>query len=59
VVANIAGVDRLFGTSDDCQSGTHGFESAVYVEHPGEFGDTTYCTNDIEAANPLWSCETR
>ena len=59
VVANVAGVDRLFGTDDDCQSGTHGFESATYVESGVEWGDTTYCSNDIEAANPLWSYEAR
>lgn len=55
VVANIAGTDRVFGTADDCQSGTHGFESAFYQEDDEEQGDTTYCTDDIEAANQLWS----
>ena len=30
IVADIAGADDQYGTSDDCEGGTNGFESAVY-----------------------------
>jgi hypothetical protein len=53
IVADIAGVDNQYGTSDDCEGGTNGFESAVYDESAGGTGLTTYCNADVLAATPL------
>ena len=51
VVADIAGSDGIFGTDDDCASGS-GFGSAVYEVDGGGTGHTTYCSTDLNAANP-------
>lgn len=53
IVADIAGADNRYGTSDDCQGGTNGFRSAVYNEAAGGTGLTTYCNADVLAATPL------
>ena len=53
IVADIAGVDDQYGTSDDCEGGTNGFDSAVYDESAGGTGLTTYCNADVLAATPL------
>lgn len=53
IVADIAGADNQYGTSDDCEGGTNGFESAVYDESAGGTGLTTYCHADVLAATPL------
>jgi hypothetical protein len=51
IVADIAGADGIFGTDDDCASGS-GFGSAVYEVEGGGTGNTTFCTTDLNAANP-------
>ena len=51
--ADIAGADDQYGTADDCQGGTNGFESAVFDESTGGTGLTTYCNADVLAATPL------
>jgi hypothetical protein len=53
IVADIAGADDQYGTSDDCEGGTDGFDSAVYDESTGGTGLTTYCNADVLAATPL------
>jgi hypothetical protein len=53
IVADIAGADDQYGTSDDCEGGTDGFDSAVYDESAGGTGLTTYCNADVLAATPL------
>jgi hypothetical protein len=53
IVADIAGVDDVYGTSDDCEGGTNGFDSAVFDESNGGTGLTTYCSADVLAATPL------
>jgi len=53
ILADIAGADSLYGTSDDCQGGTNGFRSAAYNESAGGTGLTTYCNADALAAIPF------
>ena len=53
IVADIAGADDQYGTSDDCEGGTDGFDSAVHDESAGGTGLTTYCNADVLAATPL------
>jgi len=53
VVANIAGPDGIYGNGDDCTGGTAGFATATYHEANQQWGDTTYCTDDLIAASPL------
>jgi hypothetical protein len=53
IVADIAGVDNVYGTTDDCEGGTNGFQSAVFNETNGGTGLTTYCNADVLAATPL------
>lgn len=52
IVADIAGADGLFGTDDDCGGAGTGFGSADYQVTGGGTGNTTYCTTDLNAANP-------
>ena len=54
VVADIAGPDDIYGTSDDCTGGpdNDGFGIAEYEQSGGGNGDAIYCTSDITAANP-------
>jgi len=52
ILADIAGADNVYGTSDDCEGGTAGFRSAVYNEAAGGTGLTTYCNADVLAATP-------
>jgi hypothetical protein len=59
VVANIAGADGTYGTADDCHGGTHGFGTAVYAEHDDQEGDTTFCSDDVAQATPIYSYEPR
>ena len=51
IVADIAGPDGIFGTDDDCASGS-GFGSAAYEVDGGGTGNTTYSATDLNAANP-------
>jgi len=51
VVADIAGLDDIYGTEDDCGSGDE-FGEAVYEVDGGGAGNTTFCTTDLNAANP-------
>lgn len=53
VIADIAGPDNIYGTSDDCSGGTDGFAGAVYDESAGGTGVTTYCNTDVLAATPV------
>jgi hypothetical protein len=53
IVADIAGADNVYGTSDDCTGGTDGLNPAVYDESLGGTGETVYCTADILAATPI------
>jgi hypothetical protein len=53
IVADIAGPDNTYGTSDDCTGGTEGFDQAVYDESLGGTGETVYCNADVLAATPL------
>ena len=53
LVADIAGPDGIFGNSDDCSGGDGGFGQAYYDENGGGNSDTTYCTDDINPANPV------
>jgi hypothetical protein len=57
VVANVAGVDGIYGNADDCVGGSLGFHSAMFHEADGETEDTVYCTDDLTAANPMWTYE--
>lgn len=53
LLADIAGPDNVYGTSDDCTGGTDGFDSVVYDESGGGTSDTFYCSTDIAAATPI------
>jgi len=53
VIADIAGPDNTYGTSDDCTGGTDGFAGAVYDELSGGTGVTTYCNADVLASTPI------
>ncbi len=53
LVADIAGPDDIYGTSDDCTGGTNGFDTAIYDESGGGTSDTFYCSTDIAAATPV------
>jgi Tfp pilus assembly protein PilX len=50
MVADLAGPDGVYGTSDDCQNG---FEQAIFDEDGGGNSGTVYCTTDLQAANPV------
>jgi len=52
VVADIAGQDNIYGTDDDCGTNDDGFDSAFYEVEGGGNGNTTFCTTDLNAANP-------
>jgi hypothetical protein len=51
-VADIAGQDNIYGTDDDCGTNDDGFDSAFYEVEGGGNGNTTYCTTNLNAANP-------
>ncbi|MCH7780323.1 MAG: hypothetical protein IH848_05700, partial [Acidobacteria bacterium] len=55
IVADIAGPDGVYGTSDDCTGGTDGFGVAVYDERGGGNAGNVYCStvlNVSEQAEP-------
>lgn len=51
VVADIAGPDEMYGTSDDCTGGDGGFDS-IHTDTVYEDNLWEYCTNDMLDANP-------
>jgi hypothetical protein len=51
VMANISGSDGVYGTADDCASGTVSASSS-YDENGGGNSGTIYCTTSLLAANP-------
>jgi hypothetical protein len=53
LIADIAGPDNAYGTSDDCTGGTAGFAPAVFDESAGGTGATEYCNADVLAATPV------
>lgn len=54
MVADIAGPDDMYGTSDDCTGGPNndGFGIAIYDQAGGGNGDATFCSTDITASIP-------
>jgi hypothetical protein len=50
VIADLAGPDNTYGTSDDCSAG---FEPASFDESSGGTGLTAYCNSDVLAATPI------
>ncbi len=55
IVADIAGPDGVYGTSDDCTGGDGGFDVAVYHQNGGGNAGTVYCSNVLnlsEQAEP-------
>jgi hypothetical protein len=54
MVADIAGPDNIYGTDDDCTGGPDddGFDEASYDLSGGGEGQTIYCSDNINAANP-------
>jgi hypothetical protein len=52
VVADIAGDDQIYGTDDDCGTGDDGFGDSDYIVDGGGTGNTTFCSTDLNAANP-------
>jgi hypothetical protein len=53
LLADIAGPDNIFRTSDDCTGGTDGFDSVLYDESGGGTSDTVFCSNVITPATPV------
>ncbi len=55
IVADIAGPDGVYGTSDDCTGGDGGFDAAVYAQNGGGNAGSVYCStvlNISEQAEP-------
>jgi hypothetical protein len=52
MVADIAGPDNIYGTSDDCSGGDGGFSTAVWDMSGGGNATTQYCSQDIFASMP-------
>ncbi len=53
IVADIAGADDIYGTSDDCSGGTKGFDQASFIEKGGGNSGTVYCSVAIQATTPV------
>lgn len=55
IVADIAGPDNIYGTTDDCTGGPEGdgFGIANYCVNGGGNGNITHCSTNIEGANPI------
>jgi len=51
VVANIAGPDGIYGTGDDCQSGSAGLRPPVYDERGGGNALSTFCSTSLNSTN--------
>ena len=56
-MADIAGPDEIYGTSDDCTGGDDGFDSVVCDERGGGVSDTVYCTADMVGVDPAFPYE--
>ncbi len=52
IVADVAGMDGLYGTADDCGLPSDGFHRSDYHVNGGGNGDTQYCSDDITNADP-------
>ena len=55
IVADIAGPDGVYGTSDDCTGGDGGYDVAVYNQNGGGNSGSVYCStvlNLSEQAEP-------
>lgn len=53
IIADIAGPDNVYGTSDDCTGGDGGFGSAGYDESGGGTSETIFCSTAIANSNPV------
>lgn len=51
VIADIAGADETYGTSDDCKQGADGLGKAEFDERGGGNSATQYCTSDLTSTN--------
>ena len=51
MVADIAGPDETYGTSDDCKTGSDGLGKATFDENGGGNSATQYCTSDLTSTN--------
>ena len=52
IVADIAGPDGVYGTSDDCTGGDGGFDVAVYDERGGGNSGSLYCSTVLNVSAP-------
>ncbi len=52
IVADIAGPDEVYGTSDDCTGGDGGFDTAVYDERGGGNSGSVYCSTVLNVSAP-------
>ena len=51
VIADIAGPDNVYGTNDDCQSGSSGLGQPVYDERGGGNSLNVYCSTALNNTN--------
>jgi len=51
LLADIAGPDETYGTSDDCKTGSDGLGKATFDERGGGNSATQYCTSDLTSTN--------
>jgi hypothetical protein len=51
LLADIAGPDETYGTSDDCKTGSDGLGKVTFDENGGGNSATQYCTTDLTSTN--------
>ena len=51
LIADIAGADNVYGTADDCQSGSSGLGQTVYDERGGGNALNVYCSTALNNTN--------
>ena len=51
VLADVAGPDETYGTSDDCKTGSDGLGKVTFDENGGGNSATQYCTSDLTSTN--------
>jgi hypothetical protein len=51
VIADIAGPDNVYGTNDDCQTGSSGLGQPVYDERGGGNALNVYCSTALNSTN--------
>jgi hypothetical protein len=51
LLADIAGPDNVYGTNDDCQTGSSGLGQTVYDENGGGNAVSTYCSTALNNTN--------